>query len=232
MKNTFFFYFKICDKIIVIGDFMEVQLGEYIINLEVIKKNNKNIYFRFKEDSILYVTCNRFCSENQIRKIIKENEKSLLKMYESFMKKQVKDLGFSYLGKNYTIVYDENIKTVCIDDDMIYFKDEKMFDKWYKNECLRVFSERINYLIGNFYNIPEFSLRIRKMTSRWGVNNVTKKIITLNSELLKKDVTLIDYVIVHELCHFYEANHSSRFWMQVEKRYPDYKLARKRLRVE
>ena len=70
------------------------------------------------------------------------------------------------------------------------------------------------------------------MKTRWGVNNVTKRIITLNSELLKKDVTLIDYVIIHELCHFYEANHSNRFWMQVEKRYPYYKLARKRLREE
>ena len=53
------------------------------------------------------------------------------------------------------------------------------------------------------------------MTSRWGVNNVTKKIITLNTELLKKSIDLIDYVIIHELCHFYEGNHSNRFWYQV-----------------
>lgn len=107
-----------------------------------------------------------------------------------------------------------------------------MLDKWYKNECIKIFSERIEAQINQFFNIPPFRLRIRKMKTRWGVNNVTKCIITLNSELLKKDVTLIDYVIVHELCHFYEANHSSRFWAQVEKRYPYYKLARKRLKVE
>ena len=68
------------------------------------------------------------------------------------------------------------------------------------------------------------------MKTRWGVNNVTKRIITLNSELLRKDVDLIDYVIIHELCHFYEANHSNKFWYQVSLRYPDYKMARKRLR--
>ena len=38
--------------------------------------------------------------------------------------------------------------------------------------------------------------------------------------------------LIHELCHFYEANHSKRFWLEVEKRYPYYKLARKRMRVE
>ena len=129
-------------------------------------------------------------------------------------------------------VFDETIKGVVVEDGFIYAKNESAFDKWYKNECERVFSERIEYCLQSFNDIPRFSLRIRKMTSRWGVNNVTKKIITLNSELLKRDVTLIDYVIVHELCHFYEANHSSRFWAQVEKRYPYYKLARKRLRVE
>ena len=42
---------------------MEVLLGNYEIPLVIIKKNNKNIYFRFKVDGILYVTCNRFVSE-------------------------------------------------------------------------------------------------------------------------------------------------------------------------
>ena len=68
------------------------------------------------------------------------------------------------------------------------------------------------------------------MKTRWGVNNQLSKTITLNSELLKKDLDLLDYVIIHELCHFYEANHSSAFWAHVEEYYPKYKEARKRLR--
>ena len=68
------------------------------------------------------------------------------------------------------------------------------------------------------------------MKTRWGVCNVRDKIITLNTELLKRDIDLLDYVIIHEMCHFYEANHSVRFWQKVEKYYPNYKLARKRLR--
>jgi len=211
---------------------MEVQLGEYNLTLEIIKKNNKNIYFRFKDEDTLYVTCNRFVSEREVRKLIKSNEKSLLKMYEKYKVKNDREKVFYYLGNPYTIVYDSQIKKINIDENMIYVKDEKMLNKWYKLECERVFAEEINKEIVNFKNIPKFRLRIRKMKTRWGVNNVTNKIITLNSELLKKDVTLIDYVIVHELCHFYEANHSSRFWYQVGLRYPDYKEARKRLRVE
>ena len=211
---------------------MELQLGNYIVNLEIEKKNNKNIYFRFKDNNTLYVTCNRFISNKEVMRLIKENEKSLLKMYEKFKIKEDNNKGFNYLGETYTVVYDESVKNVILEDDMIYVKNEKVLNKWLKNECERIFQERIKLILNNFNDIPPFSLRIRKMTTRWGVNNVTKRIITLNSELIKKDVTLIDYVIIHELCHFYEANHSKKFWIQVEKRYPYYKLARKRLRVE
>lgn len=210
---------------------MEISIDSYTFPVEIIRKNNKNIYFRFKND-ILYVTCNRFVSEREIKRLITNNQDSLLKMYKKVKRKENNDIGFHYLGKLLTIVYDESLKGTSIEDDILYTKNEKQFSKWYKEECLKVFQERIEYLLPRFNNIPKFSLRIRKMTSRWGVNNVTKKIITLNTELLKKDISLIDYVIVHELCHFYEGNHSDRFWYQVSLRYPDYKMARKKLRLE
>ena len=210
---------------------MEVEIANNLFPVEIIRKNNKNIYFRFKND-VLFVTCNRFVSEREIKRLINANQDSLIKMYNKIKIKENNDVGFHYLGKPMIIVYDENIKDIIIEENIIYTKNEKQFAKWYKEECLRIFAERIEYLLPRFTGLPKFSFRIRKMTSRWGVNNVTKKIITLNTELLKKDISLIDYVIIHELCHFYEGNHSDRFWYQVSLRYPDYKLARKRLRYE
>ena len=44
------------------------------------------------------------------------------------------------------------------------------------------------------------------------------------SKFVKMDVKYLDYVIVHELCHFYEANHSNRFWYHVGLHYPEFKL--------
>lgn len=210
---------------------MVIQLGMYEVPLEIIRKKNKNIYFRFNDEGILVVTCNRFVSEKELRNLIVQNEKSLLRMYEKYMKKMEKAKQFYYLGKPYTLVYDENVKEVEIKEDFIYARDSKKLEQWQKKECMKIFEERVNVLLQQrFSNLPLFTLKIRKMKTRWGVNNVTKRIITLNSELLRKDVDLIDYVIIHELCHFYEANHSSKFWYQVSLRYPDYKMARKRLR--
>ena len=208
---------------------MQVTLKDVEVNVDIIIKNNKNIYFRFK-DNTLVVTCSRFVSKRYILDLIKKNEESLYKMYIRATKEENNDKYFNYLGNKYTIVYDNVSKKPNFDNDMVYIKDQKTLDKFFKSECERIFTSEIYRIADYFRDIPKFSLRIRKMKTRWGVNNITRKIITLNSELLKKEPHLLDYVIIHELCHFYEANHSANFWAHVSEYYPDYKKARKELR--
>ena len=212
------------------GGFMQKQIGGDLVDVVIIRKNNKNIYLRFKEDKKLYATCNRFVKESDIERLIDDNIDKITKMYFNITKKCDDDLFFNYLGEKYTIVFDETKTTPEILSDMIIVKNEKELDKFKKNECLKIFSAELERIAQHFDNLPNFSLRIRFMKTRWGVCNRGNNTVTLNSELLKKDIDLLDYVIVHELCHFYEANHSKRFWAHVEKYYPKYKEARKRLR--
>ena len=209
---------------------MQVTLGDYLIDVEVEYKNNKNLYIRFKDDLKMHVSCNRLFSQNQILNVIEKNKKALIKMYERKLKENDNNNFYYYLGDKYTIIYDESVKKPNIDGDIIFVKNEKMLDKFTKESILKIFQERLDKCALTFTNLPKYTLRVRKMSTRWGVNNRGNNTITLNTELIKKDVTLIDYVCIHELCHFLEANHSSRFWAQVEKRYPYYKQARKMLR--
>ncbi len=208
---------------------MQVTIKDTLVDIKIVYKNNKNIYFRFNENTLV-VTCNKLVSKNYIEKLIKKNENSLYKMYQRTLKESENDKYFNYLGNKYTIVYDNETKKPYFNEDMIFVKDEKTLNKFYALECKRIFESEVVRITPYFNNIPNFSLRIRKMKTRWGVNNITKKIITLNSELLKKELHLLDYVIIHELCHFYEANHSVKFWNHVSKYYPKYKEARKELR--
>lgn len=209
---------------------MQIRINDYIIDVIITYKNNKNIYMRVKEDLKLYITCHRLVSEKQINKLIKENEKSILRMYESMLKTNNYNDGFHYLGQQYTVVTDDNIKQVQIDDDFIYVKSKKMLDKFYKDECQRIFSKRVKEISQYFPYLPKFTLKIRFMKTRWGVCNRGNNTVTLNSELLKKDPDLLDYVIIHEFSHFKHPNHSKEFWDEVAKYYPNYKLARKRLK--
>ena len=208
---------------------MTVTIKDIEVEVSIVYKNNKNIYFRFNNKTLV-VTCNRFASEKYILELIQKNENSLYKMYKTNLKEEEKELYFNYLGNKYTIVYDNETKKPYFQDDMIISKDKKTLDKFYNSECLRIFETEVNRVSQYFDEIPIFKLKIRKMKTRWGVNNITKKIITLNSELLKKKPHLLDYVIIHEICHFYEANHSKKFWDKVSNYYPNYKAARKELR--
>ncbi len=209
---------------------MRYELDGKLLDVKVVRKPNKNLYMRIENSHTILVTCNRFVSEKEIMRIIKKNEASIRKMYQHKIKQEEKNKMFYYLGKAYKRVYNENINKVAFDNDTIIAKNENALHKFYVQECFRVFENEMDRIIQYFENIPRFTLKIRTMKTRWGVNNLTKKTITLNSELLKKDLDLIDYVIIHELCHFYEPNHSPNFWNWVEKYYPKYKEARRRLR--
>ena len=61
------------------------------------------------------------------------------------------------------------------------------------------------------------------MKRRWDACFYQKNRVCFNLVLAHIDYALIDYVIVHELCHFLEANHSKAFYHEIEKRMPDYK---------
>lgn len=210
---------------------MQKVIDGNLVEVIIVRKNNKNIYLRFKEDQKLYATCNKWVSEHQIEKLIDDNIEKITKMYQRIAKTTYNDAFFNYLGKKYTIVYNESVGTPYFDDnDLIFVKNKKALEKFYQREAKRIFESELNRILPYFKNIPPFTLKIRNMKTRWGVNNQGSKSITLNSELLKKDIDLLDYVIIHELCHFYEANHSAKFWSHVEKYYPKYKEARKRLR--
>ena len=208
---------------------MKIVIDNEEIGLVIHYKNNKNLYIRARDEKTLEVTCNPFMTTKKIMKVIKENEPKIISMLKQKEKEALKDKDFWYLGKPYQIIY-ESVSHPYFEAEKIHVKSEQALQKFYNVETERVFKSEVERILPFFKNIPFFTLKIRKMKTRWGVNNLTQKTITLNSELLKKDLDLLDYVIIHELCHFYEANHSANFWRHVEEYYPHYKEARRRLK--
>lgn len=205
------------------------------IDYEVIieRKKNKNIYVRVKDDMKIHVTCNRLASKLIIKNILDNNIPALRKMINQVNKNINRNNKFFYLGKEYVIIKVDNIKRVEIIDDKIYTKDDKMLDKWYKDEIIRIFDERYVYVFNHFNeNIKSPILKIRTMKSRWGVYNRSNHTITLNSKLIEYDISKIDYVIVHELSHIIHFDHSKDFWNLVSKYCKDYKKIRRELKEE
>lgn len=196
--------------------------------VEIIKKDNKNIYIRVKNGKII-VTCNIFTTKRQIEKLINDNYSSICKMIDKCNSRLERNEKFYLFGKCYDVVYGFN--DFEINDDKLYVLDEKELDKYLNNKIKEVFLDRLNYWYNIFEeNIPSPNLKIRKMSSRWGVCNLKNNNVTLNYYLYKYDLKCLDYVIIHELSHFIHPNHSSNFWYLVSKYCNDYKKIRKLLK--
>ena len=209
---------------------MNISLGYYNVNVKIIYKNNKNIYFRFDENSDLVVTCPKNTLNDEVARLIRENESSLIKMYEKHVEALKKNNEFWLLGKKYDIILGTDVDKLTIKDNTIYITDEHELEEFINSEINRVFTEEIEDCKKCFNNLPAFSWKTRKMKTRWGVCNRKNNVITLNTELIRKPIECIDYVIIHEMAHFFVGNHSKRYWEIVKLACPDYKKRRAELR--
>lgn len=206
---------------------MEFEYKDKSYEIVVLKKRTtKNLYIKVKDDLKIYITCNTFTSDREIKRIVNSNRKSIERMLDRAIMLDEKKQDFYFLGKKYDIVY-TNIDEVSLGENKIFLSKNIDLDKWFKKQALKIFSEHLENCYENFTrSIPHPSLRIRKMKTRWGVCNTKTYVITLNLELITKDINCLDYVIYHELSHLVEANHSKRFWTVVEENFKDYKKYR------
>lgn len=196
--------------------------------VEIIKKNNKNTYIRVKEGKVI-VTCNYLTTNRAIIRLINDNYDAILQMITKDKKRQEKEEKFYLFGKVYDIVY--GFSKLEITNDKIYILNSKELTKLVDQKVKQIFNDKIEYWYNIFEeDIPKPNLKIRKMTSRWGVCNTKNKNVTLNYYLYKYDIECLDYVIIHELSHFIHPNHSKNFWLLVSKYCKDYKRMRNKLK--
>lgn len=194
------------------------------------KSGNKNTYIRVKKDLKIHVTTTLFTSVRSITKLIDENYERICKMIDFQEIKVKNNMGFFYLGKQYVLVRTDN-PGITFSGDKVFVNHDFDIDKWYKKQAKELFQERLDYNYERYTRkIPYPKLRIRKMTSRWGVCNIRTHIITLNLELMKRDISYLDYVIIHEMTHLIHGDHSARFWKVVEENMPEYKKYREEMK--
>lgn len=212
---------------------MEVSINNENYKVNIIRKNNKNTYLRVKSDLQIYITTNYLMPTYEIKKFIEKNILSIAQMIDRQRKKNDKNELFFYLGQSYDVVICNLFKKVTFDNDKLFICDKKKLNLFLKKETIKIFNERLRINYNKFEEeIPYPELRVRKMKAKWGYYKKQGNIIMLNSELIKYGIDEIDYVIIHELCHILEFNHSTNFWKYVKKYKPDYKKNKKVLKEE
>lgn len=180
----------------------EIELEGYQI-VCVFKKNkqSKGIKITLKNSHVFLVTYPWFISEKRAEKFFIENKGWVLKNLESLKTKQKANL----LGWGERKDYLRN-----------------------KELARALVKERLAE-INQFYNFPVNKIAIRDQKTRWGSCSSNNN-LNFNYRILFLPDDLVDYLIVHELCHLQEMNHSRKFWELVGQKIPDYRMKSRKLK--
>lgn len=202
---------------------MEVELDGKIFKVFITKKFIKNMYLKVKPDGI-YISCPHLISKRDILSFIISNEKMIVDADVILQRKEQKKEEFYYLGNKYDVIILNTVSKIEFIDDKVYVKNRTYLNTFLKNEAERIFNERVRVCYNLFEErIPYPTVMIGKMTRKWGYCKKATSTIKLNFELIKYSIDEIDYVVIHELCHLIEFNHSPKFWKLVKKYKPNYK---------
>ena len=229
-------------------DFLEENKIKYYID----RAKRKNCYIQIKNGTVI-IKVTRLTTEAFIMKFLNEKKEWILSNVEKYEDNPTKNMHYEnldyiyVLGKKYIlrILRKENIKRskVYLDTDinslMVIIpntiskydevdKVKALIDKYYKDIAKEEVTACMNDLIERTGLKPD-KIVIKNLSATWGICS-SKRVISINQNLMMYSRHSIEYVCLHELCHLRHMNHSKEFWDLVEKYLPDYKLAKKELK--
>jgi predicted metal-dependent hydrolase len=149
---------------------------------------------------------------------------------------------FRYMGQSAVLrIEQDRIERVRLIDGTLYVGVQdpanrarigQLIERWYRRRAKIVFTdlfkEGVQFM--QSFGVGQPPLKLRLMRTRWGSCS-SKGNITLNLKLIQTPEPLIRYVILHELCHLIEFNHSPRFWALMDHVMPGWKVHRKALKT-
>ncbi|QOG13070.1 M48 family metallopeptidase [Arcobacter sp. FWKO B] len=210
------------------------------MKITIIKKKIKNSYIKILPTAEVQVSVPKHASQFYIDNLIESKKEWIYKKID-FVSNKInynKPLNLVdgdelyYMGQKYNLqILKSCTNSVYIDTEYIILTTKidtfeykkKLIDKFYLENAKIILTEILN----NYQQMVKKNIncvKIRKMSSRWGSCNYIKKNINLNSELIKKPLGFIEYVVLHELAHLTHPNHSRDFYSYIEEFMPDWKM--------
>ena len=178
------------------------------MNVKIIRSNRKTLAIQINPDLSVTVRAPMYAPQSDIERILREKESWIQKHIEKIREQEAKRKKTQ--GEKGE--YGEFVERDYLTNEEI----KKLADK-----ALQYIPKRVSYFakqIGVTYG----KIKIRNQKTRWGSCR-SKGNLYFNCLLMLTPPEVIDYVVVHELCHRKEMNHSRVFWVEVEKVLPNYK---------
>jgi len=205
---------------------------------KIIRTNRKSFALIIERDGALVVRAPNRATDSQIMKLVtqkegwikKKQQIARSKSFEVMPKEYVEGETFLYLGKRYQLVIEKSQSEPLKLNRSFYISEnsislaESVFTEWYRFRARKVFIEMLDWYATN-YGFKYQKLRLSNAKTRWGSCGA-KGSINLVWRLVMAPIEVVDYVILHELVHTVEMNHSKKYWTKVGNIMPDYKIHR------
>lgn len=217
-------------------------------------KRRRTIAISVADSMEVSVAAPSYVTEKEIRSFIFEKADWVIEKLEEakrahrfLQRKQYEDgHEFLFLGKKYTLkVLEKDISRPQIDFDVTGWRIQvprgntlkerralikKKLIQWYRLQASEIFGGRV-FHFSRILGMEPLKISIRTQKRIWGSCGYHDKNISLNWQLVMSLMEVVDYVIVHELCHLKIPSHSRRYWKKVEKILPNYKSCQRWLKV-
>ncbi|MDD3296668.1 MAG: SprT family zinc-dependent metalloprotease [Candidatus Omnitrophica bacterium] len=134
-------------------------------------------------------------------------------------------------GSRMRVIFDGIHLNLFLPTSRIISSDSQVqkLTQWYKSRAVFCINRRVSFYSRMLKIFPE-SIKIKTLNRSWG--NCSKKgVVSFNWKLIMAPLAIIDYVVVHELCHLTEHNHSKKFWKLLSSFSPSYKCHRQWLNI-
>lgn len=202
---------------------MKIKIDNHIIEYNVQYGHRTKISIHMDAVGLITVKVPNDANEESIIRAVQQQGKWILEksrhvalVQESHKPKEYQDEGkFLHLGKE--CLLQDLIETNELNEEEL----QRNLKKFYFASCKKIVGERIKNYQSELGVKPK-TIEIVESRTKWGSCSADKK-ITFNYLLAMAPIEVIDYVIIHELCHLMHMNHDRSFWRRVGSIMPDYK---------
>lgn len=230
-----------------------IKIGPYIFPTDIHTELRMDTKYAIRKDKVIIRVPN-FFSKHQITKTINQVEGWIKTIIENktfnaerFILKEYKTGKILQVnGKEFILEINENNIVnykAFLENNVIKIEIPYGCDPVEKNEALiylqsrivgdyfaKEVTDRINELNNQYFKVKISNVRLKYNKSNWGSRSAMNN-INISTRLLFAPKIVQDYVFIHELAHFFEMNHSPKYWKIVEKVMPEYKKCEKWLKI-
>ena len=214
------------------------------IEFAIVKSKRKSLSIAIQPDGNLLVKAPFFMLDSEILKwvkaktgwIVRQRVKILEQQEMNPPKKYITGEKFWYLGQEYELEVRISAGRAgmvgIVEDKIVLFSKsgdgaevQKILADWYVKQAKVVIPKKVRFWaeqMGESYG----KVTVKNQKKRWGSCSSARN-LNFNRRLIMAPPEVLDYVVVHELCHLRQMNHSKAFWREVEIVLPDYKMHKK-----